>query len=159
MFVVNTPLYDAFDLLDASNAAITGKTTADFTASACLVSNPAATAAVAIAEIGGGAYRTSFTPTTTGVWKGTVVYNAGGVYRMFSGTYDVVTAQQADPMASARGAKIDNLDALAAGVVTLLSAPTLPPTPPGSARRVTLGGVVGFLTVTNGALVFTPAAH
>ena len=103
-YVVNVAINDPFDgpLRDGANALITGKTTSDFTVSAILVSNPAVAASVAVSEMGTstGKYKITFTPTQIGLWAAYALYNSGGVFREFTGTYDVLPAA-ADPSAIA----------------------------------------------------------
>ena len=113
MTVVNTAVYDTFVLRDNVNAAITGKTAADFAAlEAYLVSTPVTTAVVTLAEIGSGEYSTAFTPTAVGVWTLHVVYDSGGVFREFSATYDVEAAASVAPITPApvtTGVTLQNL--------------------------------------------------
>ena len=103
MNVVNVAITDTFILRDNVNAAITGKTSADFaTIEAYQITSPSTVAAVTLAEIGSGKYRISFTPTTVAYWTAHVVYNAGGVFREYAPDrpYDVLPAA-ADPAAIA----------------------------------------------------------
>lgn len=92
MAVVNAIITDTLILRDYANLAITGKATADFqTAEAYATGTPLTTAVVAVAEIGLGEYRFSFTPTTAASWTGHIVYSAGGIFREFIESYDVLS--------------------------------------------------------------------
>ena len=103
MPVVNVAITDTFIRRDNANAAITGKTSADFaTIEAYQISAPGTTAAVTLTEIGSGKYRISFTPTTVAYWTAHLVYSAGGVFREYEPiqSFDVLPAA-ADPAAIA----------------------------------------------------------
>ena len=113
-YVVNVAISDTFILRDNANAAITGKTSADFaTVEAYQISDPTTTAPITLTDLGSGRYRISFTPTTAADWTAHLVYNAGGVFREYEPNqpYDVLPAA-ADPAAIA--------DALAAVQATVL---------------------------------------
>ena len=148
-YVVNESLSDIFILRDNANAAITGKTSADFpTLDAFQISAPSTTASVTLIEIGDGEYAIAFTPTTAARWRARVTYNAGGVFRDFLETYDVLPAA-ADPAAIA--------DALAAvqttvdGVAAMTDVATSTRATPGA--YVAAGGTVatnGDITIRRG---------
>lgn len=114
---VSTVISYPIDLLDYSGVAITGKTTSDFaTRLAYLSTNVATTAAMTITELQGalaglGKYLMQFNPGVIGIWDTLLIYNAGGVTRRFGPSFQVVTADQFDPIASTRAVRIDNLDA------------------------------------------------
>jgi hypothetical protein len=110
-YPVNALITGTFTLLDQAMppAGVTGATFA--TKTAILSTNEATTTTLTVTELSGGKYRFTFTPTAVGDWDCLVVYNAGGLYRRFEGTYNVVTADQADPIASTRAAKLDSLGA------------------------------------------------
>src|SRR4030095_8657126 len=90
--VINSPIDATFILRDYANLAISGKVTADFSVcEAYVIASPLTTAVATVTEIGAGEYRVSFTPTTAETWTCHVLYDAGGVYREFSQSFDVLS--------------------------------------------------------------------
>lgn len=90
-YVVSSPIYSTIVLRDAANAALTGKTSADFTTiEAYRVSAPTTTATATLTEIGDGEYSINFTPSTESDWAAHVVYDSGGVFREWIEVFDVV---------------------------------------------------------------------
>src|SRR4030095_14744546 len=92
MAVINDAIVDSFILRDNANIAITGKVAADFaTIEAYSTGTPATTAPITLTEIGADEYRISCIPTTAETWTGHIIYNAGGVFREYLETYEVLS--------------------------------------------------------------------
>lgn len=99
--LINSPIGP---LRDASGTALTGLTFGNKTA--FLASTPATTAMLTITEVGSGFYVATFTPSAVGTWLAAATYPANGTTRDITGTYEVVTAAQADPAAALSGSTI-----------------------------------------------------
>lgn len=81
MSVVNQAIVDLILVRDDDNQAVTGLTAGSFdTLEAFLIATPATTAAVTLAELGGGEYRASFVPTAVGAWALHYVYAAASLF-------------------------------------------------------------------------------
>jgi len=67
----NSVMYDDFVVINAVGARVTGLVNGDFTRSLYNPSNTEVSGAitVTITELGGGSYRASYTPTSSGLWK------------------------------------------------------------------------------------------
>lgn len=105
MSLVNVVIGDTFILRDNGDVAITGLTAVSFvTLEAYALPSGSPTATVTLTEIGAGEYSVAFTPTTAATWTVHVLYNAGGVFREFSQTYEVTSVVSSVTAVSATAA-------------------------------------------------------
>lgn len=93
MPTVGVPLDDILIVRDGANAPVIGLTAGDFaTLEAYRVAAPATTAAVTLAEVGGGEYRATFTPSAAGAWVLHAVYEDAPTFVEALRRYEVVAA-------------------------------------------------------------------
>lgn len=105
MPTVGTAIPDDFYLADTAGTAITGASAAAFTVTATRMGG-AETATVTVSEDAGGWYLTTFTPTAAGRWALRVTYDDGTTSRIFSETYDVTEANDAETVAATVAARL-----------------------------------------------------
>lgn len=105
-------------IIDASGAVVSNAVSAGYLTITALYDSTGAdqSSGGTLTYLGNGVYQVSKTLSSSaalGTWTLVAAWNnTVEPIRRYNGTFQVVTAQQADPMASTRAANLDNLDVL-----------------------------------------------